>query len=271
MKEMLIVGYGKLGRFYDNLLDARFLVDIVPTNCPGKVSYTSIDEFLFFKPKLELAIVATLSNVHYLVAKKLLQSGYNVLVEKPITLSSVEAKDLVTIARESKLLCYQSTLERRNPLIAFLKENISSDSVERVISIRQGPSPTRAYVESPVFDLGIHDLDLSGYLFQNRIPWEINVSYCSKTMRKIFVFLKDKSSIEFDLLNKQIVSNERTFDLSKSSNNNPMLCMLQEVLYHGASYTEDWDREIQTLEELALEKKSKNFTLKEEPWKGALL
>lgn len=271
MREILIVGYGKLGRFYDNLLDARFIVDIVPTNCPGKVSYTSIDEFLFFQPKVELAIVSTLSNMHYTVSKKLLQAGYNVLIEKPITLSSIEAKDLVSIARNSKLLCYQSTLERRNSLVTFLKENVAANKVERVVSVRQGPSPTRAYVESPIFDLGIHDLDLSGYLFQNRVPWEINVSYCSKPMRKIFVYTKHKEVVELDLLEKQIVVNEKIFDLSKSSNNNQMLLMLQEVLYHGFSCTEDWDQEIQTLEELALKKKHKNFTLKEEPWKGVLL
>jgi len=270
MREYLVVGYGKLGRYYDSLLDARFVVDIVPVNdIIGKVFYTSIDEFLFFRPQVDLAIVSTLSNMHYTIAKKLLLEGYNVLVEKPITLSSVEARDLVSIARRSKLLCYQSTMERRNSLITFLKENVSRDQIERIVSVRQGLSPTRAYVESPVFDLGIHDLDLSYFLYQNEIPWEINVSYCSRPMRKIFVFLKSGQCIELDLLNKQAIANERTFDLSKSSNNNQMLLMLQQILYAGSSSTEDWDREIQTLEELALKKSSGNFTLREKPWKGA--
>ena len=270
MKEILVVGYGKLGRFYDSLLDARFIVDIVPINdVTGKVFYTNIDEFLFFQPKVDLAIVATLSNTHYAIARKLLLAGYNVLVEKPITLSSVEARDLVSIARASNLLCYQSTMERRNSLISFLKENVARDQIERVVSVRQGFPPTRAYVESPIFDLGIHDLDLSYWLYQNEIPWEINVSYCNRPMRKIFAYLKTGQCIELDLLNKQIVVNEKTFDLSKSSNNNQMLCMLQEVLYHGFSCTEDWDREIQMLEDLAVKKSCENFTLKEEPWKGA--
>src|SRR3989339_929491 len=125
-----IVGFGKMGRLYDKLLTAKYLIDQNPVS--NRVYFSSVDEFIHYGQPVELVIITTPSNTHFTIAKKLLDNGYNALVEKPICLSSFEAKELEMVARREKLILYQSTLERYNPLIKFLKENLRASEIKKI-------------------------------------------------------------------------------------------------------------------------------------------
>jgi predicted dehydrogenase len=125
-----VIGYGKMGKLYDQLLSSDYIVDKLPIK--HRLYFSSIEEFLYYKPNLDLTIVCTPSNTHYLITKQLLLNNYNVLVEKPMCLSSLESLELETIAHKKHLILYQSTLERYNSLIKFFKNNLKIEEIARI-------------------------------------------------------------------------------------------------------------------------------------------
>jgi len=240
-----IIGFGKMGKLYDRLLTVHYIVDQNPV--PGRVYFSSVDEFVHYGQPVDLVIVTTPTNKHFPIVKLLLENGYNVLVEKPICLSSVQVKELETIAKKKKLILYQSTLERYNPLIKFLKENFKVSAIRKIISYRFGSKPEREYLEEVKFDLGIHDVDLWFYLFKKKIPWRINLGY-GKPRREIEVFLKNSQIVKLDLLNKLIEFDNKTLDFSRSTVNNPILEMINQLMYFGRKMNEPWYKEIDVIE-----------------------
>jgi predicted dehydrogenase len=67
-----------------------------------KHACTTIDELLAFK-NLDAVIIASTPNVHYSQAKAALERGLHVLIEKPMTFTVDEARELVEIAAQRKL------------------------------------------------------------------------------------------------------------------------------------------------------------------------
>lgn len=240
-----IIGYGKMGRIYDSLLNASCIVDSLSVH--NRFYFTYIDEFINYHPTSDLVIVSTPSETHHEIAKKALLSGYNVLCEKPICLSSIQAKELEKIATKKNLILYQSTLERFNPLIKFFGKHIKSHDVERVESYRYGVRPQRYYTDDPVYDLGIHDVDLCFYLFKREVRWTINVGY-GQPRRDIDIYMKNGKLVRLDLLNKLIYYDSTILDFTQFSPNNPILEMMADLQFQGLLMNEKWSEEIKILE-----------------------
>ena len=63
---------------------------------------TNVDEMLAVED-LDAVVVASTPNMHYIEAKKCLQRGLHVLIEKPMTITVAEAEELVELAKEREL------------------------------------------------------------------------------------------------------------------------------------------------------------------------
>ena len=63
----------------------------------AKHACTSVEELLAL-PELDAVIVASTPNVHYSQAKAALERGLHVLIEKPMTFTAAEARELVALA-----------------------------------------------------------------------------------------------------------------------------------------------------------------------------
>ncbi len=240
-----IIGFGKMGRLYDSLLNASYIVDQNPVRI--RIYFSSVDEFINYNQPADLVIVTTSTNCHYAICRKLLISGYNVLVEKPICLSSIQAVELEKIAKRKKLILYQSTLERYNPAIKYLLKTIPVSQIKQIISYRYGDRPAREYIEETKFDLGIHDVDLWFSLYKKQVDWTVNVGY-GKRRREIVVFLKNSKVIKLNLMSKSFRVDDKSVDLSKISSN-PIVEMVEDVLSFGYKKNENWSREIKVIEE----------------------
>ncbi|MFC6182240.1 Gfo/Idh/MocA family oxidoreductase [Lactiplantibacillus daowaiensis] len=74
------------------------------------VHYTTDINDIYDDPEIQLVVVSTPSHTHYAVAKDVLNHGKHVLVEKPFTETSAEAKALFALAKQKGLLvqCYQN-------------------------------------------------------------------------------------------------------------------------------------------------------------------
>lgn len=76
---------------------------------PG-VHYTNELEDIFQDPEIQLVVVTTPLKYHYHYGKMILERGKNVLIEKPFTETSAEAKELFDLAKTKNLIiqCYQN-------------------------------------------------------------------------------------------------------------------------------------------------------------------
>jgi len=106
-----VIGAGNWGiNLVRNLYDLRVLSHVVDKNseltdqiskdfpevqCTG--SYDSL-----LNDEIDAVAIATPAQYHFGIASKFLEAGKDVFIEKPMTLCSKEAEDLVSIAEENK-------------------------------------------------------------------------------------------------------------------------------------------------------------------------
>ena len=108
--------------------------------------------------KVDVASVAVPTEQHFAVTRDLLEAGIHVLVEKPMTPTLEEAKELFRMARQQRAVLHVGHVERFNGAVQELKK-----IVERPILIesrRLGPFVPRVQNDTVVMDLMIHDIDI---------------------------------------------------------------------------------------------------------------
>lgn len=130
---------------------------------------------------INYVILATPTPMHYEQAKILLESGKHVLVEKPMTENSKQAKDLVEIAKRNNRMLTSGMLLRFSSAVEFFMEYITKNNVGKIVhmySRRISPQPIRKYDVGVVKDLAIHDIDLAMYMLK-------------ATPKKVYAFGKD--------------------------------------------------------------------------------
>lgn len=101
--------------------------------------YTQPDD-IFTDPDVNIVYIATPHTTHYTYAKKALEAGKHVLVEKSITLNSMQLDDLRTIASSRGLILAEADTVWHMPLYQKLMENVVSGIYGKVnlISVNFG-------------------------------------------------------------------------------------------------------------------------------------
>jgi len=95
---------------------------------------------------------------HHPVARRLLERGRDVLLEKPMTTTLAEADDLIALAENRKLILQIGHIERFNPAAEILRREVRGP---RFIEVhRLGAFSPRSLDVDVVLDLMIHDLDI---------------------------------------------------------------------------------------------------------------
>ncbi|WP_201319205.1 Gfo/Idh/MocA family protein [Paenibacillus sp. EPM92] len=110
-------------------------------------------------------ILATPAETHYPVGKKLLAQGLNVLIEKPMTLSSEHSKELVDIAEQTKARLMVGHLLLFHPAIIKIKEVIDSGKIGQlyyVYSTRLNLGTVRTE-ENVFWSFAPHDISILDY------------------------------------------------------------------------------------------------------------
>src|SRR2546422_2576624 len=107
---------------------------------------------------VDVASVAVPTEQHFQIAADLLEAGVSVLVEKPVTPTLEEARELFAIARRSGAVLHVGHVERFNGAVRELREIV--DRPILVESRRLGPFVPRVQKDTVVMDLMIHDLDI---------------------------------------------------------------------------------------------------------------
>lgn len=167
MLKVAVIGAGYLGRFhaqkYASLPDTELVgvVDPDPRARESVAAELGCAAFADHRDLLGLvdaASVVTPTPHHRRVAGDLLEAGAHVLVEKPITVTVQEARELIELAAGRGRILQVGHLERFNPAMLAARERLKTPRF--IESTRLAPFKARGTDVSVILDLMIHDIDL---------------------------------------------------------------------------------------------------------------
>jgi len=120
-----------------------------------------------FRLDLDSIVIATPPATHFRLAKDALLHGLHVLVEKPLTLDSREAQELIDLAEEHDCSLMVSHTFVYNPAVRALKEIVDSGEIGRVhyvdtVRVSLGLFQRDLNV---LWDLAPHDISILLYIF----------------------------------------------------------------------------------------------------------
>lgn len=120
-----------------------------------------------FAAAVEAATIATPTPTHFPIAEQLLRAGKHLLVEKPITETTADARRLVDLAHEAGRVLQVGHVERFNPVMSKLEELLTRPRF--IEAHRLSPYPNRSTEIGVVLDLMIHDLEIILHLVRSRV------------------------------------------------------------------------------------------------------
>jgi UDP-2-acetamido-3-amino-2,3-dideoxy-glucuronate N-acetyltransferase len=122
--------------------------------------------------EIKAVSICSIASTHYSLAKSALEAGKHVFVEKPMTLSLKEAKELIVSAKKNKRLLIPGHIFRFDPAVEKLKEIWNSlGNIRFLASSRIGLTTPRKDC-GVIFDFATHDVDISCYLL-GQMPKEV--------------------------------------------------------------------------------------------------
>ena len=109
--------------------------------------------------KVDAVCVVVPTVFHCKIASEFLKRGIAVMVEKPLSFSPQEARELVRLAQTNKAILQVGHVERFNPAWSAAQNiNFQPEFLE---AHRFSPYPFRSLDVSVIFDVMVHDLDLA--------------------------------------------------------------------------------------------------------------
>ena len=160
-----------LARNFAELAELTWLCDSDPekrelgTRYPQARWTDSFDEMVG-DPELEAVVVATPVPTHFELARRALEAGKHVFVEKPPAMRAVEMEELIGLAEDRGLVLMPGHLLLYHPAVQKLKELIDDGELGEVLVVygnRQNLGKIRKD-ENALWSLGVHDLSVILYL-----------------------------------------------------------------------------------------------------------
>ena len=170
MLQVAVVGVGHLGQLHAqkyHQIESVHLAAVVDINkdraakvasdcqCQAYTDYRQLPE------EISLVSLAADTKHHFTIARDLLNAGKHLLIEKPMCETSEEARELIQLADTKNLKIQVGHIEQFNPAMISLKKHV--DKPLFIECIRLSPFVQRRGLEdvNVVFDLMIHDIDLT--------------------------------------------------------------------------------------------------------------
>lgn len=146
-------------------LDENRLAKVAQQFTNVEKTTTDIEEVVA-DDSVEAVIISTPVHSHYVLAKKALLAGKHVLVEKPMTNNSRDAKELIQIADEKNLILMVDHTFLYTGAVRKMKELIDADQIGKInyfdsVRINLGLFQHDVNV---VWDLAPHDFSIMQYL-----------------------------------------------------------------------------------------------------------
>lgn len=160
----LVRTFRELGHLYAIAETSKSLRKDLVTHYPEVLIYDSHKDLL--ESGVHAVVIAVPAPDHYLLAKQSLERGLDVFVEKPMTLTSKEAEDLVQIANRKGQVLMVGHLLVHQPAVQWIGKAIRKGIIGKVHSLAHNRRKlgTIRTGENVLWSLGVHDLAVSLYL-----------------------------------------------------------------------------------------------------------
>jgi len=184
MKKMnvAVIGCGSWGRnhirVYNDLGNASIIAIADMNTATAKefgerysVDWYTEPEKIFERDDVEAVSICTPTVTHADLAMQAIEAGKHVLVEKPMTNTTDEAKELINAAKKRGVHLAVGFVERFNPAVSEAMNIISKGEVGEVIlahTRRVSRRPPRIGDVGVIKDLAIHDIDIVNQLFKTK-------------------------------------------------------------------------------------------------------
>ena len=139
--------------------------------------------------RVDLVTVATPNSTHFEITKSFLEAGFNVLCEKPMTMTVEEGEEIVKIAAKSGKTCAVNYCYSAYPMVREMRHMVSSGQVGKVRLIvtnfshghhgdatdadnprvRWRYDPAMAGVSGQFADCGIHALHMASFIAGSQV------------------------------------------------------------------------------------------------------
>ena len=171
-----VVGIGRMGEYHVGVLSEMQGVDIAGVvdvdsqrrkaihDTFGASTYADCMDLI---GKVDVAVVAVPTNMHYPVAKQLLNNGIHVLLEKPCANDLNHARELFQLAQDKNLTLHIGHIERFNGAVQELHKIVETPIF--VECKRMGPFTERIKDDGVVLDIMIHDIDIILNLIKSKV------------------------------------------------------------------------------------------------------
>jgi predicted dehydrogenase len=171
-----VIGLGHIGknhaRIFSELPDLEFAAvydadAATVAEIAGRFNTHAATSLEDLYDRVDAATLATPTPTHFEIASALITHGKHVLVEKPITENSRDAKALVALASEHRRILQVGHVERFNPVLGALEQRLTRPRF--IESHRLSPYPNRSTDIGVVLDLMIHDLEIILHLVRSPV------------------------------------------------------------------------------------------------------
>jgi predicted dehydrogenase len=162
-----VVGAGHMGQYHTRVYAELWDIDLVAVvdsdfararAVAGQYETLAFGDHRDLIGRADVVSVCVPTLAHFTVARDLLAAGVSVLIEKPITPTLEEARELFALARAGRAILHVGHVERFNGAVQEVRKII--DKPILVESRRLGPFMPRVQTDSVVMDLMIHDIDI---------------------------------------------------------------------------------------------------------------
>jgi len=171
-----VIGVGRMGKYHVGILSELPEVDLtavvdIDSKCRKVIEENygtpGFENYKDMYGKVDAAVVAVPTGLHFPIAKDLLNAGIHVLLEKPCANNLDHARELFQIAEDKALTLHVGHVERFNGAVQELHKIV--DSPIFVECRRMGPFTDRIKDDGVVLDIMIHDIDIILNLIQSKV------------------------------------------------------------------------------------------------------
>lgn len=161
-----VLGAGHLGKIHLKLLQQSSLYTLIGFYDENQEVATQLEKELGYKsfPSMESLIdacdmvdIVTPTSNHFYCAKKVIEAGKHIFIEKPITQTVEQAENLIALANQHQVKGQVGLVERFNP--AFMAVKSQFDNPMFIEAHRLAEFNPRGTDVPVVLDLMIHDID----------------------------------------------------------------------------------------------------------------
>lgn len=138
-------------------------LELVKSRFPDVQVIDNLDVILH--ENVDAVVIATPATTHYGLARRALQAGKHVMVEKPITNNISEAEELCAIAESSGLILFVGHVFMYNPAVRKVKQYLDNGDLGNLYymsMVRTNLGPIR-HDTNASWDLAAHDISIANY------------------------------------------------------------------------------------------------------------